>query len=100
MPPPLRRRRPSVLWRSHEPFPRGRVENEPSPPGWESGSFRLHEPRPGPCAREWGRELPFPARWVLGWHRKRSEEHTSELQSLTNPVCRLLLEKKAQELTH
>src|SRR5262249_62398239 len=27
-------------------------------------------------------------------HRGRSEEHTSELQSLTNLVCRLLLEKK------
>src|SRR5438046_8070871 len=27
----------------------------------------------------------------------RSEEHTSELQSLTNLVCRLLLEKKKQE---
>src|SRR5258706_5649200 len=26
--------------------------------------------------------------------RGRSEEHTSELQSLTNLVCRLLLEKK------
>src|SRR6201995_6155573 len=26
----------------------------------------------------------------------RSEEHTSELQSLTNLVCRLLLEKKQQ----
>src|SRR5262249_60546770 len=26
----------------------------------------------------------------------RSEEHTSELQSLTNLVCRLLLEKKRQ----
>src|SRR5438093_8753867 len=29
--------------------------------------------------------------------RGRSEEHTSELQSLTNLVCRLLLEKKKQE---
>src|SRR5438046_7905162 len=28
--------------------------------------------------------------------RDRSEEHTSELQSLTNLVCRLLLEKKKQ----
>src|SRR5437016_8309244 len=28
--------------------------------------------------------------------RQRSEEHTSELQSLTNLVCRLLLEKKKQ----
>src|SRR5262249_60278058 len=27
----------------------------------------------------------------------RSEEHTSELQSLTNLVCRLLLEKKKRE---
>src|SRR5438093_4126307 len=32
----------------------------------------------------------------LGAHESvpRSEEHTSELQSLTNLVCRLLLEKK------
>src|SRR5262249_61556601 len=29
----------------------------------------------------------------------RSEEHTSELQSLTNLVCRLLLEKKKQQTT-
>src|SRR5437016_12008045 len=29
--------------------------------------------------------------------RSRSEEHTSELQSLTNLVCRLLLEKKKKE---
>src|SRR5438093_9496429 len=29
----------------------------------------------------------------------RSEEHTSELQSLTNLVCRLLLEKKKKKLT-
>src|SRR5262249_58921319 len=31
--------------------------------------------------------------------RDRSEEHTSELQSLTNLVCRLLLEKKKQDST-
>src|SRR5262249_59341230 len=30
--------------------------------------------------------------------RNRSEEHTSELQSLTNLVCRLLLEKKKKIL--
>src|SRR5262249_62118720 len=29
--------------------------------------------------------------------RLRSEEHTSELQSLTNLVCRLLLEKKKKK---
>src|SRR5258706_9181483 len=34
-------------------------------------------------------------------HDGRSEEHTSELQSLTNLVCRLLLEKKKkQKLTN
>src|SRR5205085_8503546 len=32
------------------------------------------------------------------WHGKRSEEHTSELQSQSNLVCRLLLEKKKQHL--
>src|SRR5437016_7574691 len=31
---------------------------------------------------------------------KRSEEHTSELQSLTKLVCRLLLEKKKKKYTH
>src|SRR5438093_3939413 len=30
----------------------------------------------------------------------RSEEHTSELQSLTNLVCRLLLEKKKKTTNH
>src|SRR5438093_10008729 len=29
----------------------------------------------------------------------RSEEHTSELQSLTNLVCRLMLEKKKNEFS-
>src|SRR5262249_56629489 len=32
--------------------------------------------------------------------RGRSEEHTSELQSLTNLVCRLLLEKKKNQRKH
>src|SRR5687767_15246527 len=31
---------------------------------------------------------------VMFWRCKRSEEHTSELQSLAYLVCRLLLEKK------
>src|SRR5262249_56592111 len=31
---------------------------------------------------------------IRGGEPARSEEHTSELQSLTNLVCRLLLEKK------
>src|SRR5688572_32256705 len=32
-------------------------------------------------------------------HQRRSEEHTSELQSQSNLVCRLLLEKKKKKKT-
>src|SRR5262249_60389629 len=42
----------------------------------------------GKLPEDWQSAMPaFPA-------NLRSEEHTSELQSLTNLVCRLLLEKK------
>src|SRR5215475_11308329 len=36
--------------------------------------------------------------WTRAW--MRSEEHTSELQSRENLVCRLLLEKKKKTITH
>src|SRR5690606_40317366 len=40
-------------------------------------------------------------KWAgLGVAMGRSEEHTSELQSRENLVCRLLLEKKKQKKTH
>src|SRR5438093_5546776 len=48
----------------------------------------LFRSRPG--TRRTSRGTPR-ARWP---EPGRSEEHTSELQSLTNLVCRLLLEKK------
>src|SRR5258705_4896467 len=35
--------------------------------------------------------------WFGGFIRQRSEEHTSELQSLRHLVCRLLLENKNKE---
>src|SRR5688500_19581800 len=35
-----------------------------------------------------------PGSSLPGWYSPRSEEHTSELQSPCNLVCRLLLEKK------
>src|SRR5438034_6008663 len=38
-------------------------------------------------------DLPF----NFGHHTLRSEEHTSELQSHSDLVCRLLLEKKKKE---
>src|SRR5690606_37492923 len=37
------------------------------------------------------------AHYYLGPEEKRSEEHTSELQSRENLVCRLLLEKKKKK---
>src|SRR2546430_10251811 len=46
---------------------------------------------------------PSPPRAAGRWHapaRPRSEEHTSELQSQSNLVCRLLLEKKKKRITH
>src|SRR5256885_11526234 len=49
----------------------------------------LPEPRPPPAAeRCWG------TTYQHGDTSRRSEEHTSELQSPCNLVCRLLLEKK------
>src|SRR2546427_3893650 len=35
--------------------------------------------------------------WTVAETRQRSEEHTSELQSQSNLVCRLLLEKKKKQ---
>src|SRR2546430_7764898 len=50
--------------------------------------LRVHHDPVGPLARE---PLLLPL--------ARSEEHTSELQSQSNLVCRLLLEKKKKETT-
>src|SRR5437016_10009027 len=52
-----------------------------------------------PSRREWASAtllavLIFVFDYGLLFWAERSEEHTSELQSLTNLVCRLLLEKK------
>src|SRR5260370_18361161 len=48
---------------------------------------------------EWRKLTNLPAVLALWAGRKRSEEHTSELQSHLNLVCRLLLEKKTNELS-
>src|SRR5690349_22276481 len=44
------------------------------------------------------RDAPQPARVVRSDGPRRSEEHTSELQSRRDLVCRLLLEKKKRTL--
>src|SRR5437016_7160695 len=49
-----------------------------------------------PCSRRI-LEISFSTFSGSRWSRNRSEEHTSELQSLTNLVCRLLLEKKKKQ---
>src|SRR5690606_41024697 len=61
-----------------------------------------------PCVRLWKRVMkgsclsaPSPGQFWC-WRSSqnwRSEEHTSELQSRENLVCRLLLEKKKENIT-
>src|SRR6266511_6364949 len=66
--------------------------------GWEDAHF-YDLPRwlePGDCLVV-NESRVIPAR-LLG--TLRSEEHTSELQSRENLVCRLLLEKKKKKLFH
>src|SRR2546430_11144665 len=48
------------------------------------------------CVRTAEFPVPHPSCWNPRL-RKRSEEHTSELQSQSNLVCRLLLEKKKKQ---
>src|SRR5205085_5214581 len=58
----------------------------------------VHKVRPDPASkRAFVRMEPFAGeRFEVDW---RSEEHTSELQSQSNLVCRLLLEKKKNKNT-
>src|SRR5256885_9570539 len=64
----------------HAPVPRS---------GWRMRG--RHDPR---RPRRKARHSPLPAGHRWRTERCRSEEHTSELQSPCNLVCRLLLEKK------
>src|SRR3989449_10947371 len=71
----------------------------PSPGGLAS-AFRGPPPHPrqrragrGSLSRR-SRPVFRSRRAVPPWCRRRSEEHTSELQSRLHLVCRLLLEKK------
>src|SRR5262249_60017588 len=68
------------------------------------GGIPTHLPLPLHLRAE-GEVRGEPARQVrgnllAGRSGRRSEEHTSELQSLTNLVCRLLLEKKNNACPH
>src|SRR6478736_10189694 len=69
-------------------------------------TLSLHDALPichlGPIAVEIGHQLRQRIALQHGLQRSlalRSEEHTSELQSQSNLVCRLLLEKKKKTVT-
>src|SRR2546430_11300315 len=66
-------------------FPYTTLFRSPNP------SHRIASPRTSPAA---ARNAPWRA---VRYARARSEEHTSELQSQSNLVCRLLLEKKKKK---
>src|SRR2546423_9125808 len=66
----------------------------------QKGSDPRQKLKPLPTAAAQQISLPLPrltpGTYSVSWHEIRSEEHTSELQSLAYLVCRLLLEKKKQ----
>src|SRR5207249_8161778 len=80
----------TTLFRSLPPPWRGRVETRARPSRHRPVGRRPHHP-PARGAPHLRRDPPRPRRLV---RRLRSEEHTSELQSRFDLVCRLLLEKK------
>src|SRR3712207_6975207 len=65
-------------------------------PGRGARSGRPARPRPAGAPRP---SAPPAARGAGRTARRRSEEHTSELQSRQYLVCRLLLEKKKKKKT-
>src|SRR2546425_5128992 len=67
----------TTLFRSHPQGDLARARFDPAVPGREAAEKRA-DTLPGKLVDD----------------RRRSEEHTSELQSLAYLVCRLLLEKK------
>src|SRR5205807_9864603 len=87
-------------------FPSRRSSDLPRAPDRtcrNTASLPLRRPTTGPPGkRQTAFSAPFPRRTRCFLHRhrhvavaySRSEEHTSELQSPCNLVCRLLLEKK------
>src|SRR5690606_15619237 len=85
--------------RSHPPrfCPPG-LSRAPCPPGLSRTPSPSHHPSGVEQKEEYGRGIQqaAPAAHVRKGQEvtRRSEEHTSELQSRENLVCRLLLEKK------
>src|SRR5256885_12639107 len=70
--------------------------NRLKPPFWMDGSDPAHLLGTDQLGRDYLARLVYGARISLLIGIMRSEEHTSELQSPCNLVCRLLLEKKTK----
>src|ERR1039458_10516236 len=73
---------------------------------WTRGDLLQKQRQPPNCCRNgwsprrrssWKTRHGIPARTPSSAAKSRSEEHTSELQSLRHLVCRLLLEKKKRQ---
>src|SRR5438093_8620360 len=79
----------TTLFRSNSTNAEGEGEGEAPDGGAPAGL----DPCRASCGMEAGGSGSVPGA-RRSW---RSEEHTSELQSLTNLVCRLLLEKKKKK---
>src|SRR5256885_7999011 len=73
----------------HDALP---ISRRPAPPG----AWPLLQPLLLPQTWPWRPQPLSLLRYALDPAAVRSEEHTSELQSPCNLVCRLLLEKKKQ----
>src|SRR2546430_3663748 len=98
---PNRPRRPASPRQPRPPRP-GHVPATPAPSRSDENSQKAWPASNGtsPSWRE--RSPPATKRFkpaIKSWRVRRSEEHTSELQSQSNLVCRLLLEKKKIEET-
>src|SRR5438046_4091121 len=79
----------TTLFRSGSHGAQAKVENN----SWQAGGIRIGVMMTGVKKKERSKATTTTGLGFLA----RSEEHTSELQSLTNLVCRLLLEKKKKE---
>src|SRR5437016_7893422 len=85
----------TTLFRSGERHSRTRAGDDGK--GGRNGPLPEGGPHKGPRDRSGVGPVRAREAKPAGITLHRSEEHTSELQSLTNLVCRLLLEKKKKK---